>query len=185
MPTIVSMPDAEQMYMNTFVEVDDSLVGVHTWDGERLAGVNVLTGEKVSFERDADRIFSPVKHMLGYMQIAGTATFLQRRPIRQYRVGWSDRNVDGLPSTTQILRSKSLMESFVKMLRHEYPGMSRAYRGAIANDSRVAFDRQFAVDYAGRILYKGNHVGNYDGKKFTLAEKRQYLKPQLDQLNHD
>lgn len=185
MPTIVSTGDAEQMYQNTIVEIDGQPLIVHGWaDGEKLACMNILTGEQFSTAADADKIMAPTVHQLGYVQIGSEAVFLERRPVRQYRVGWSDRNVTGMPSTSQLLRGKVLMDSFRRMLKREYPSLNRAFAAAQARDSRLAFDRQFAVDYRGRIIYKGSHVADYDGVTFKINEARKYLLPQLEQLQN-
>lgn len=186
MPTIVSAGDAEQMYMNTVVEVEGQPIILHNWaDNGDMVGVNILTGASLTVPRDADLLMAPSQHQLGYLQISNEATFLQRRPVRQYRVGWCDRNVEGMNfSARDLVRTKAIMNAFRNMLNRDYPSLNRAYESAKSKECRLAFDRQFAIDYRGNILYKGGHVGAYDGKNIVLKNDRQYLSTQLENLKN-
>lgn len=186
MATIVSIGDAEQMFLNTIVEVEGVPHAVHAWteEGEKMQALNILTGASVALPRDADLLLSPTHYQLGYQQIGSQAIFLQRRPVRQYRVGWCDRNVDGMSSVRDIARSKASMESFKRMLNRDYPSMARAFQQAVQKEICLAFDRQFAVDYRGRLIYKGNQVGTFDGERISLMDNRKYLAHQLEQLKN-
>lgn len=180
------MGDAEQMFLNSVVEVDGVPVAIHGWaeDGEKMAGINILTGAPVALARDADLLLAPTHYQLGYQQVGSQAIFLQRRPVRQYRVGWCDRNVDGMNSVRDLARSKSYLESFKRMLNRDYPSMTRAFQQAVQKEICLAFDRQFAVDYRGRIIYKGTQVGTFDGERIGLMDNRKYLAQQLEQLKN-
>lgn len=186
MATIVSMGDAEQMFLNSVVEVEGVPIAIHGWagDGEKMAGINILTGATVSLARDADLLLAPTRHQLGYQQVGSQAIFLQRRPVRQYRVGWCDRNVDGMNSARDLARSKPYLESFKRMLNRDYPSMARAFQQAVQKEICLAFDRQFAVDYRGRLIYKGAQVGTFDGECISLMDNRKYLAHQLEQLKN-
>ena len=104
------MGDAEQMFLNSVVEVEGVPIAIHGWagDGEKMAGINILTGATVSLARDADLLLAPTRHQLGYQQVGSQAIFLQRRPVRQYRVGWCDRNVDGMNSARDLASLQAL-----------------------------------------------------------------------------
>lgn len=181
MPSIVSVQDADTMFMNTVVEVGSVPVLVCGWGGDHtnMLGINLLNDERMDLPLDAAVLLSPTKHMLGYYQEGGEAVFLQRRPIRQYRVGWGVENVPGMPN---LQTSKARRSNFLKMLLKTYPTMKKAYANAVDSGNDMAFDRQFSINSRGDIFYKGNGVGGVIADAIVLDTRFKFLQKELEGL---
>lgn len=184
MPTIVSNGDAEMMFVGSVVEREGDLLAIHRLEGGNVMSAFSFNQDKmVHVEQDADALLAPTSWQLGYLQLDSVARFLQRSPQRQYRVGWSDRNVPNFPSIAKIIASRHVRDAMRRMINKEYPTFTAAYESARRNDSCVAFDRQMAVAGTGEILFKGNTVGHIDGNGQTnFRDSWKFLQAELEKI---
>lgn len=184
MPTIVNNGDAEMMFLGSVVEQNGDLLAIHRLEGGNMMSAYSFNQDKmINVLQDADTLLSPTSWQLGYFQLDSVARFLQRGPARQYRVGWSDRNINNFPSVAKIVASKNVRAALRRMIHKEYPTFESAYESARRNDSCVAFDRQMAVAYTGEILFKGNSVAVVvDTGKVRFRDKWQFLQAELEKI---
>lgn len=184
MPQIVSNADADQMFTHSVCQVENDLVFVIGCNGNNTMNVHsILSNKQYAVAQDADLIVAPLDFQLGYYQDGSAAVYLERKPQRQYRVGWYSRNTASFPSPDRILGRASTRLSLKRMVEKEYPTFQRACEDSVKNEARIAFERQWAVDYRGRIHYKGNIVGSWSKEAGTqLSPEFGYLQSQLENL---
>ena len=183
MAQIVSQEDARQMFLNSVVEVNSVPVYIiEDMDGG-LRGVNLATGKSEMYPRDAELLLAPTVHTLGfYNGRGGNATFLQRAPTRQYKVGWAQSNVENLPNLSLTENWKPFMD----MLNRVFPRMKDAEKATRGSNRLVAFDRQFALDNVGEepcaIYSKRVKVGRLHRGVIELHQAHKYLQTELEGL---
>jgi hypothetical protein len=120
-----------------------------------------FTDENVSLETPS----------LGMCNTRNGAFFIQRKPSRVMKGGVvldtcyvvnarSTRDADG-----HILKFDRRYAKLNHMFNREYPNLSESFTEAATSHRTIAFDRQFAVCWQGKVYYKGNThpVGATDG----------------------
>lgn len=185
MTTRLSPGDVEQLYRNSIVEYNVRLAAVRDiiyQDGDdscKLAIRYLGETKNILIDPDPDEIHCPTEpYRLGYFQDGEVAHYLSRAPRRQYRVGWSEENVNNL-SVTAVVRNGA---KFLENLSGKYMTFKEALAKSVETSGRYAFDRQFAISEGGTILYyKGQGICRIkDGVPDLKAHGVQHLQCILD-----
>lgn len=127
---------------------------------------------------------------IGYVNEAGNAVFIRRQPRRLYKAGLHNTNVDTIvpprPDSGEMVRhsamsvmkftSKSILDAY----HNKYPTLADALVEAKANESAIAFDKQFAVSHFGSVFYKSERVGIVEGGAIKFNDGKEYLSTLLD-----
>lgn len=148
--------------------------------------------------KDIRNEVSPPNKRLGYMNIEGNCVYLKRIPYRIFQIGINHRNTKSFLSkygryfidsydveyTAKGFHSKE----FYNCMLGIYPSLEQCLK--IITDTPefegcVAFDRQFAVDYRRRVIYKNNEIvgGLNDNCEIKWAKGKEYLKFLLETGN--
>ncbi len=110
-----------------------------------------------------DEHFSLATPSLGMCNTRNGAFFLQRRPSRVMKGGVVLDSLTSKPvrvirdSQGHALRFEKSYSKLKHMFNKEYPTLAEAYVAAKEVNRTIAFDRQFAVCWDGKIYYKANH----------------------------
>lgn len=144
---------------------------------------------RVTFDVDD---FQNVNKRLGYVNMGTFAFYLERNPIRMYKVGLAKDNVQVKYGDFQydedeqrIIRNTSygLTEpSLADTLKNVFPPFDEVWNAVKDQEARLlAFDRQFALgrkegENQGRLFYKGRRVGVLDWKKGCDVNKTMMTK---------
>lgn len=181
--TQITVDDAHQLFLGCIVEYEGRLVWVRdirsTAEGTMLEVRDILTQRNLSIPADPDMITCPTgDYRLGYVQDRENAVYLSRAARRQYRVGWSDGNVNGL-NPMRMTRNGA---SFVNNLK----GIFMSYKEALDNCKQHggvwAFDRMFAIASNGEHLcYKGQAIAIID-RETGFANLANHNHQHLEQL---
>lgn len=181
----ISIADAKMMYQESlvlrkgipiFIRYVQEDGFVHAWN---------LVSQKFLRFRFKQADLSPPSFRLGYVNLGTNCFFLSRVPSRVYKVGMSSNNLVMRPTEHPLtaVESKEARDivarlssvSLYKTIKGVFPSLVEAYRDSQENRGCVAFDRQFAVDHRGTVYFKGNSVGQYDGKVIEFKESFSYL----------
>lgn len=166
MPKILSDGDATRMLSGSIVEYADRLVMAGRAVHDSIVDFTDLeTGERISVIADFDIIKNPVNGMLGYVnQKEGTSYFV-RTAARITRMGMGYDNLRSVAvhsSRNKAAASRfgiHLFEPLFKTYKNEYPTFEEAYINAVDNGVPTAFDRSFAIDRLGRLMFQGKPIG--------------------------
>lgn len=183
MPCIVNDHDADMMFGGSLCEYDGDLLAVRGTRGDgHLLTYSILGEKEVIIPQDADAITSPLKWQLGFFQGTGTAVYLERIPSRAYKVGWSRNSIAHLPSVENLLTSKKLLSAFQRMLTQKYPTMEAAIESSARNHSRVACERQWAVENGNVLFYRNNAVAVRVDNKWIYQPEWSHIQQQVESL---
>lgn len=127
---------------------------------------------------------------IGYVNINGNAVYVSRQPRRLYKAGLHSSNVKitapAFPHSHETVRksvsdvNKFNHSSLVDSYNDEYPSFVDALKESDERNSTVAFDKQFAVSYLGRVFYKNNNVGVVVDGSIKFDDGEEYLSTLLD-----
>lgn len=165
----VSVRDLNMMYSNSLVMWKNTPVYVFDIGEDYRFEVFNLETQKVSRLKWIPDNFTAPTTRIGYVNLGTNCAYLQRSPVRRYKVGLSRENVNSTPSIHPLSAVESIiLNDILRSMRHpqlyaalvgNYPTLEEAQTLAKENEGVVAFDRQFAVSHGDNILYKGELVG--------------------------
>lgn len=164
----INMNDQSMLWANSLLRQEDgSLVFVCGHEGhyQFTAITEDAEGAMLPFAVPHDDYLQPIQERLGYVNVAENAVYWTRNPIRQYSMGLTRNNTsmtsDGVPlSRDKVSMVLRRLRDVKNTLNGIYPSFEESMQKVTnAGHRSIAFDRQFAVDRAGRIYYKGERVG--------------------------
>lgn len=186
----ISVADIEQLFCGTLVLYKGQPVLFKSITHERVAILFVLLHGKDIRVKFVLNDFGAPRGRIGFVNHGGSASYVIRRPRRQYAVGVTRANSDIklLPyldvNRREIIR-KDLREFNNKAVHsammNDYPKFSEALERAKETNGACAFDKQFAIGFDNRVWYKESYVGKLpEGKKsmkdIVFPKEYEYLK---------
>lgn len=169
--------DVNQMFLNTLVYYKGSPRLFTGYNEEKqVASLSTIPDGKrevVPFHVDN---FKPFNKRLGYVNSNTGAIYLYRLATRQWKVGlsWDNIRVAGMDRRAENVTF--LSPEFWSMVKGEYPSLPDAATIALSFGTTTAFDRQFSVDPAGNVWYRGRtKVGSVNDSKDGVVFHPQYL----------
>ena len=188
----LSLEDASMIYGDSLFIRKGRLVKVRDvhYDANAQLAVTVFDlrsrkTEVVLFVQDEFK--TPAKR-IGYVNCQKNSFYVVRQPVRVYKGGISQSNVDirrpEVPYNDNTGRALSQMrelecKSILAAYNNEYPPLERAIELAVEFGSSCAFDKQFAVDLNGRLYYKTGVVGKVFNGVLEFNSDKTYLKTLL------
>lgn len=176
----LSYADIQQQYLGNLVEYQGHIVNViRVFEDKRVKLYFLQTRE----QRTVDfclQDFSSIKRRMGMINVADSALYITRNPVRKMGIGLNKTNlrVEGLmthypqgmrETTNQV--STLLSEGFYEMFMNIYPTFGEALKWVEKEaPATKAFDKQFAVSSDRTIHYKAYTVGNIPLGKKTIAD---------------
>ena len=126
---------------------------------------------------------TPIRR-IGFVNYKGNSIFVARVPRRLYKAGLHVTNMEFRNISMMREEDRGLYQmddlSFYKAYMNIYPTLEEAGDEANANDSVVAFDKQFAIGNKGVIYYKTLSVGTVVNGKIVFNDNHKYLETLLD-----
>jgi hypothetical protein len=107
---------------------------------------------------------------LGYVNVSNSIVYVSRKPIRRYKAGLSKENMDlkycdhaAYPKNTMYITAYLQGMTAIELadcIMGKYPTFEECIQKVTKEGVRaIAFDRQFAMNDNGVILYKNSVVG--------------------------
>lgn len=185
---LMSEADIETLYHNCLFIHEGALVKVHSisfgTNPATFTLINLSTGKstKVVFDQDAFKV--PEKR-IGFVNIMKSVVYVVRLPLRRYHLGINANNIevrtpDGIPYPMGRIETLSQLSNLNKVEVYnayagKYPSLAESVKNAKEWKGACAFDKQFAVDFQGKIYYKENCVGKMDGEVIKFDDEWKYL----------
>lgn len=154
--------------------------GCCTIDDIRLLGYFLETRDEdfvcinMADNPDVDFNYNP----MGYANFEGDCFYIRRKPSRYYKYTATKRSL----APTSGMGRRALEQCLLKIQENDYPSYAQA-KELISEGGwrRVAFSRDFAIAYNGRLLYKGMEAGRYSRHGgITLLDNFKQLKEKLE-----
>lgn len=140
----------------------------------------------------SDPLFNYRDFNLGYANLSQYATWLYRKPLKQYQQGLKRNQVaylSGLPMDGLADDGFGFSKNYLKMLKDVYPSMKVCAKQVKAQARRsAAFHRDFALSYNllhedFTLEFRGKNIGiSGDLKYFKLAPEHEYLRETLHEV---
>lgn len=128
---------------------------------------------------------------LGYVNLKRGALYVLRKPVRMWKQGLDPRQLWCNGGGLVGIRTRWDGSEFAKCYDGDYPGIDEALKRFKSTNpfdqetpTSVAFSRQWAVDKAGRLHYKGRDVGRM-GDNMRLDDKFGWLAEALEESLHE
>lgn len=183
-------PDyAASRLVGTVVMYKDCPVHVENIRSSGLACVqDVRTG--YDFEVDMSELdTTPVQ--LGYVNVGKSCVYVCRSPKRQdWKQGMRYENISAVSNMSKVPFNRITYKDISNTILNKFPKLPTCYKNVSTGKyNKQAFCRDFClsfvVDDTGipqvHLEYGGfGVVGSYDGERFSLNEKYQYLKERLE-----
>jgi hypothetical protein len=178
---IASAADLEQMYASTVSVYKNKPYYVISVNRDKKALCRNLLTQREEWLPIDEVSFSAPTQRLGFINVKGSVLYLSRTPIRRYKVGLSKENLQiryldcvqypaGTAQTQAYVKDMTCIE-LADCIMGKYPSLTEAYVRCESGSKAVAFDRQFAVNYHGEIIYKTRVVGRLkNAKPRTVAD---------------
>ena len=164
---------ANSRLAGTIVKVDGEAVCVDTVNDDMECLVEFIDSGELRTVPLNGLDLSPIK--LGYVNTIGNCVYMQRIPRRDdWRQGLRDNNV----TYGGLLRS-----GVVQILKGTYPSLDEAAKRSEEEEYRVAFSKEFCIDYVGNLRYKGRpSVGKYKDGEVVLKKNFLHLEQVLGEV---
>lgn len=119
---------------------------------------------------------SPFKLGYHFSERLNKAIYLERAPIRAWRVGLTAANVTskGARSIGWEMPFKGSKQT-LDFLSPTYPSLEEAYLKACHSDTEYPFHHKFSVDFEGVVRYKTKMVGKYKEEDEVIHLSSSYL----------
>lgn len=186
----ISVRDLVQMYKDSIVLYKGSPVLVLNISELRRFTIWDLEKQIIKVVLFKQENFAPPKMRLGYINLGTNCVYVQRKPLRRYKIGLTTETVERINTDHPLNRYEEdeaaraiyHLKAFnlYETLKGIYPPLGVAIGIAIENKGVAAFDRQFAVGHDKCIYYKGKHVGFVDrSQNITFFEGKEHLEKAL------
>lgn len=149
---------------------------------------DLMDQEEKQVEFLEDKFHPPVPR-IGMVNVSGSVVYVQRNPVRRYKLGLSKENLEVLQLPVQYpegghnaiveiagLKSKALGNALLV----KYPTKMQCFRRLSQFPGAVAFDKQFAVCSEGYLWYKTKKVGTHDGRNISFNDAFKHLEILVD-----
>lgn len=175
----ISVADLNTLFYNTVVLYNNRPTKVLRISENKVFRLLDLEAQKISVVPMAHRAITSPTRRLGMVNIDCTVMFIKRIPYRKYQIGINAGNVAIKYLALEVPHPARDVETKLHSMEHasiadcmfgRYPDLETAYNSAVEFAGVFAFDRQFAVDYAGNIYYKLKCVGRIPGNKPVVKE---------------
>lgn len=194
----IANADIDRDIVNTYMMWQGQLVFVLSrHHGNELSLRFMKTGE-IKRKKFIFEDFQPIHGRIGMVNTNGAVSYLTRIPHRKMAIGMSWSNTK---KHTVGQREDGDLKDYREFLDHEgdflykavaniYPTFYKAHSEAKFKKGYVAFDKQFAVDFLGRVHYKTVGVvgqlakGKGTLKGVILSPEYAHLEPLLEK-NYD
>lgn len=183
--------DIVQLFDDNLVAFNGKLIHFlnYSTSSGKFKYVDIETG-KTKYDVFDFAKFSNPSVRLGYVNHPLRAVYVEKFPIRQYRMGVCQGNIStasqrghNRAEDRQLIQFSS--PSFVDMLNGVYPDIKEAYEQAEEFETEVAFDRQFAIRGDRNIYFCGRDlIGRWVAKsgEITFKEGKEFYGKMLEKL---
>lgn len=187
MPGEMGLGDVQQkfessilMYRNAPVLFLKIAAGMQTCRLYDLMGQQEMV---VDFNEDD---FAPPIPRIGMVNIGGSVIYVNRIPVRRYKLGLSTENLranlvrpavnpdvrqDRFVNEIRGLRTRELAMTLLK----KFPTKKAAFRHLSQFNGTVAIDKQFAVTSEETLIYKQTVVGRHNFEKIKFNDEFKHL----------
>lgn len=176
--------DLKQLFNNSLLLYKGKPTKVRAIGEDRIFRLFDLSSQKYFTEKNPCEHFQAPVLRIGMINIGGSVLYLDRRPLRQYIIGFCTENTRfsclrveypelGMAETQRkamLLEDKSIAEAMVG----NYPTLKDCLDGVKQFGGAMAFDHQFAVDVERRIYYRTVCVGKIPAR-CTTVEKIDFI----------
>lgn len=153
--------------------------------GAKVRVFDLLDQKETVIDYNEDDWKAPLPR-LGMVNINGSVVLAKRIPIRRYKLGLSNENLDvqtipgivypdrgGDRSVREVMGLKS--KALAQTIMGQFPSLTQAIQKVTQFDGAVAFDRQFCVTSDMQLYYKDTCVGKHDGSNISFNDGYQHL----------
>lgn len=175
----MSVGDQEKLFSGALVIFNKKFTKVERISPGEMYVLKDLQTQKSYVEKSAYKKITPPYTRIGMLNICGSVVYCERRPIRQYHVGFTRANTsinmigtsypDGLDNTMRHAARFDTVEVF-ESLTNKYPSFEEALAYAEDFGCAKAFDKQFAVTESREIFYKTKNVGKISDRKAKVDQ---------------
>ncbi len=194
----IANADIDRDIVNTYMMWQGQLVFVLSRHNGNELSLRFMEAGDTKRKRFIFKDFQPIHGRIGMVNINGTVLYLTRTPHRKMAIGMAWNNTK---KHTVGQRGDGNLEDYYGFIDHEgrflhdavnniYPSFYKAHSEAKFKKGFVAFDKQFAVDFLGRVHYKAVGVvgqlakGKGTLKGVVLSPEYAHLEPLLEK-NYD
>lgn len=177
----MSIEDIQQKYEGSVVMFEKRPVLFKKVAGDYSCRIFDLMAQKEEQVLFSMKSFLPPAPRIGMVNINGSVVYVVRNAIRRYKLGLSRENIsvqalpvdypDGRAANYIALVGSLERKELGEALLNKYPTLREAVRRVSQFSGACAFDKQFAVDSEGEILYKTQAVGRLENGKDIVFSK--------------
>jgi hypothetical protein len=151
---------------------------LHIGLGRKCRARNLLSQREEDFLIDEENTTAPTQR-LGFINVQGCVLYASRLPVRRYKAGLTRENLrlENVPYAPAPGRGDQIgyISSLTSVelgdcIQGKYPDIGKAFEMAVEYKGTFAFDRQFAIDNAGRVYYKTSRVGTVTRPPKTIDD---------------
>lgn len=190
----LSQHDLQQLFDRSLILYKGKPTKVRAIGMDRKARLWDLTTQRESTVVNPYDLFQAPVLRIGMVNINGSVVYVERRPMRQYIIGFSSENSrfstiraeypDGAEATA---RKASLLEdkSIAEAMTNQYPTLKECLEFLKDFGGARAFDHQFAIDSERHVFYRCQKVGRLPPRcttadKIEFGDSHKYLKILLE-----
>lgn len=187
--------DLRQLFDRSLILYKGKPTKVRAIGADRKARLWDLTTQKESTVTNPYDFFQAPVLRIGMVNMGGSVIYIERRPMRQYIIGFSQENslfrtiraeYPELGADRTIQKAATLEDkSIADAMTNQYPtfkeclGFLKDFGGA------RAFDHQFAIDDENNVYYRAQRVGKLPARattvdKIEFVDSHRYLKILLE-----
>lgn len=185
----ISVRDLRMMYNHSLIlwKGQPSFVAEIS-DSYRISLYDLGSQRYKTVKWNADN-FAPPAVRIGYVNLGTNCAYIHRVPARLYKIGLSMENLEVIRQEHALsaIEEARIYDILRKLdsphlydaLMGNYPDLREAAKMAQDNEGVVAFDKQFAVDYKGKVFFKGKEVGHYRFDNVEFKDEFKHLRKAL------
>jgi hypothetical protein len=155
------------------------LVETRNHKDKKTVSILSLEGEPSEVDYTSDD-FSYTFGVIGYVNHLGTASYLTRIPVRRWKQGLSETNVNVLNSKGFSARTLLKSKGFSDMIKNKYPSLKKAAEELSSGRCEsIAVSHNFAFITEGIDFYSLEYRGRKIGEASILNEETGEFKIRL------
>lgn len=179
--------DLNALFRGTVIKFNGEPVFIDHAENDKLFAFSLRNREESFFIDAGDGGIDVCNLQTGNVNHKGGVCYVARIPLRRWKQGLCRENLEfyrcGFERDyrAQDAAMGLVNKSFAKMLDNDYPSLTDCLNSLRETNTieHIAFDREFSVDKAFNVYYKGNgiKVGKVkeDSGKIQFATKHKYL----------
>lgn len=176
----IPLADLLRDFLNCVVMYKNSPVFILAVSAARTVRLKHLISQKIEEVKFSLDLFEAPLRRLGFVNSGLSCVYITRIPVRKYYMGISQNNISIQPiAEYDEARAYEVFQRDCKRLQipeignsllNNYPSLEDALKTLREFKGAIAFDKQFAVSYRGRIYYKTELVGTISLKATSVKE---------------